>query len=105
MTHTSLFDKIIESEKLAVAISSGNFTEIKQIIEYFFKMINMEIKIEESEEFPKYFIEGRVAKIIFDGKTLGFLGDIRPRTLKKWKIKMPVSLCEISLEEILQRLA
>ena len=100
-------EKITESEKLAVAISSGNFTEIKQIIEYFFKMINMEIKIEEPGdlgEIPKYFIEGRVAEIIFDSKTLGFIGDIHPRILKKWKIKMPVALGEISLEEIFEKL-
>jgi phenylalanyl-tRNA synthetase beta chain len=98
--------KITESEKLAVAISSGNFTEINQIIKYFFKMIDMEIKIEEplTGEAPRYFIEGRVAKIIFDGKILGFMGDIHPRILKKWKIKMPVALCEISLEEIFKKL-
>lgn len=99
--------EITESEKLAIAISSGNFTEIKQIIEYFFKMINMKIKIEEPDdlgEIPKYFIEGRVAKIIFDSKTLGFIGDIHPRILKKWKIKMPVALGEIRLDEIFEKL-
>ena len=98
--------KITESESLAVAVSSGNFTEIRQVIEYLFKMINMKIKIEEAEsqETPKYFIRGRVTKIILDGKTIGFMGEIHPRILRKWKIKMPVALYEISLEEVFGKL-
>lgn len=98
--------EILESEQLAAAISSGNFTEIKQIVEYFFRMISAKIQVEEplTDENPKYFIEGRVAKIVFEGKTLGFMGEIHPRILRKWKIKMPVSLCEISLDTIFRSL-
>ena len=97
-------EKITETENLAVAVSPGNFTEIKQILEYFSKMVNMELKIKETNESPVYFINGRVAEIFLEDKKIGFMGEIHPKILRKWKIKMPVSLFEISLEEIFERL-
>ena len=95
---------ITETERLSVGISPGNFTEIKQIFEHFSKMINVKLKLEEAEEFPPYFINGRVAEIFLDDKKIGFMGEVHPRVLRKWKIKMPVSLLEISLEEIFDEL-
>ena len=97
-------EEINERENLAVAITPGNFTEIKQALEYFLKMINIEIKIKEPEEFPLHFIEGRVAEIILENKRIGFIGEIHPKILKNWRIKMPVAIFEISLKEIFERL-
>jgi len=99
-----LKDKILEEESLATAISPGNFTEIKQIIEYLSNSLNIKIKIEEAEEFPNYFIDGRVANIKFNDKLIGFIGEIHPKVLKNWRIKMPVALFEISIENILEDL-
>jgi len=97
-------DKIIETENLSVAVSPGNFTEVKQIFEYFSKMINIKLKIEIPKDNPLYFIDGRVGEIFLENKKIGFLGEIHPRILKNWKIKMPVALLEISLEEIFEKL-
>ena len=36
--------------------------------------------------------------------SLGFIGEIHPKILKNWKIKMPVALFEIDLEEIFKKL-
>lgn len=98
------FEGINEKEKLGISISSGNFTELKQIIEYLFRMINFEIKIEEPEKNPEWFIEGRSAEIIYDKKNIGVFGEIHPKILKNWKLKMPVALAEINLEEIFEKL-
>ncbi len=97
-------EEINEKENLAVAITPGNFTEIKQALEYFLKMINIEIKIKEPEEFPLHFIEGRVAEIILENKRIGFIGEIHPKILKNWRIKMPVAIFEINLEEFFEKL-
>jgi phenylalanyl-tRNA synthetase beta chain len=93
-----------ERENLACAIAPGNFTEIKQIFEYFSQMIGIKIKIEEADEFPLHFIEGRVAKIMLNEKRIGFIGELHPKILKNWKIKMPVALFEIGLKEIFEKL-
>jgi len=97
-------EKINEKNNLSVAITPGNFTELKQIIEYLFKMIDIKIELKEPEDFTQYFIDGRVAEIFLDEKSIGFIGEVHPRILKNWKIKMPVVLFEIGLEKIFKRL-
>ena len=97
--------EIKEYDHLVVAMSPGNFTETKQAIEYLFKMIGKEITLtnpKNPEKIPEHFIDGRVAEIIFKEKTIGFLGEIHPKILKNWKIKMPVALFEIDISDILK---
>lgn len=97
--------KIAEKECLAAAVSSGNFTDIRQIIEYFANFIDKKIEFKESEkDSPEYLIEGRRAELIFNGKRIGFAGEVHPRILKNWKIKMPVAIFEISLKDIFESL-
>jgi phenylalanyl-tRNA synthetase beta chain len=96
-------NKISEKENLSIGISPGNFTDVKQTLNYLLRMLGInseEISIKETENFPGYFIDGRVGEIILKGKKIGFLGEIHPKILRNWKIKMPVALAEISLEEI-----
>lgn len=91
-----------EKESLCAAITPGNFTKLRQTLEYLFKMINKKISLEETDDFPSWFIDGRVAKIRLDKKEIGFIGEIHPKILKNWKIRMPVVLLEIDLDEILE---
>lgn len=93
-----------EKESLAVAIAPGNFTDMKQILFYLFKMIGLEIILKETEETPLEYIDGRVAEILLENKSVGFIGEIHPKILKNWKIKMPVALFEISLKKIFEKL-
>jgi len=92
-----------EQENLVIAISPGNFTEIRQILEYLTRMLGIEskIKLEESDDNPSWFIDERTAKIKINNSNAGFIGEIHPRILKNWRIKMPVALLEINLKEIL----
>jgi len=97
-------DKITEHESLAIAISPGNFTELKQILEYIFRMLGIVVKISEPNNSPaSHFIEGRTIEIKIGDTTVGTLGEIHPKILNNWKIKMPVALMEISLEQVLNR--
>jgi phenylalanyl-tRNA synthetase beta chain len=93
--------QIIEKNNLAIAIIPGNFTELKQIAEYLFRIINFKINIKEPEIFPNHFIEGRIGEIISNKKLLGYIGEIHPKILKNWKLKLPVSIIEINIDEIL----
>ena len=96
---------ISETEKLCISLcsDSANFTEIKQILDYLMRMLNIEYKIKETEN--PTFIEGRIGEIIInkDNKkqTIGILGEISPTVLKNNKIKMPVSSMEIDIEMLM----
>ena len=92
----------VESESLSIGISPGNFTDIRQVVENFFESLGIEIELKETEKFPVWFISGRVAEVHIGKKSLGFLGEIHPSILRNWKIKMPVGLLEINLEEIFE---
>lgn len=96
--------KIFEEEHFSAAIAPGNFTQMKQTLEYFSKMAGLEIEVKEAQDFPPYFIDGRVADIILSNKKIGFLGEVHPKILRNWKIKMPVALFEIELKELFENL-
>ncbi len=100
----TLSEEINEKENCAAAITPGNFTQIRQNLEYLFRMLDIKIDFKESEDFPPWFIEGRVAEIILDNQRIGFIGEIHPKILKNCKIKMPLALFEISLQEIFGKL-
>lgn len=102
--------EIIEKENLAIAIAPGNFTELKQIIEYLFRMLGIQIEIKEPNKSPAHFIDGRCAEIWIEEKEktsktkIGYFGEIHPRIIKNWKIKMPIALCEIEVERVFEEL-
>ena len=96
-------DRIEEKEYLAIALAPGNFTELKQIFEYLFNMLKIKISISEPKEIPAHFIEGRTIEIKINDSTIGFLGEIHPKILKNWKIKMPVAVMEICLDKLFDR--
>ena len=100
--HEKTESKISEQTNLLIASSPANFTEIKQILDFLFKSINLNYELEDSKS--SYTIEGRTGSILFNNKEIGIIGEIHPETLKNWGIKFPVSLIEISLEEIFEKL-
>jgi len=93
---------IKEKDKLVIALTPSNFTELKQILEYMARMLSLEFKIEETEK--EGFIEGRVGKIIFNKKDIGVIGEIHPSLLKSWHLKMPLVCLELDLEDIFEKL-
>ncbi len=93
---------IKEKTKLGIAITPGNFTELRQILEYLARMLS--IKLEIKEEQKKGFIEGRTGKISYKGEEIGIIGEIHPSLLKNWHLKMPLVYLEIELEKILESL-
>jgi len=98
-----LKQNIQEKENLAIAITPGNFTEIKQIWMYLMKSLGIKTELNETEENTNHLIEGRVATITLDNKEIGILGEIHPKILKNWKIKMPVAILEVNLKEIFKK--
>ena len=96
-------DGISEEERLSVAFTPGNFTDVGQILEFLFSNLGLEIKIKEPENAFMPFVVGRVGEIFLDDDKIGFVGEVHPNVLKNWKIKMPVSLFEIQLKKVFEK--
>lgn len=97
-------ENLDEPENISCAITPGNFTDIKQTLEHLSEMIGLKLEVKEPIINPIHFIDGRVAEIQHKNKIIGFLGEIHPKILKNWKIKMPIALFEINLESIFEEL-
>lgn len=95
--------KILEEEKLSCAITPGNFTDIKQTLDYLKDTLDIELTIKEKENIKPHLIDGRSADIFLEETKIGEIGEVHPKILKNWKIKMPVSLFEINLEPIFKK--
>src|SRR3989338_5015043 len=93
-----------ENNHLAISIIDEEviFTDLKQILDYLFKMIDKSYEIKETNN--NNYIEGRVGEIIIDGKSMGYIGEIAPRVLKNWKIKTPVISLEINIDLLISQL-
>jgi len=92
-----------ETERLSISMidEKVNFTELKQVLDYLFKMLDIKYEIGNNDEHPAY-IKGRAGVIKVDGKTIGYMGEIAPRVLKNWKIKMPIVALEIDIDFLLK---
>jgi len=96
--------RIKENDKLIVAITPGNFTEIKQILDYLVSHLGLEYSLQETEKVG--FIEGRTGKISLKEtkEEIGYLGEVHPETLRKWHLKMPLAILEINLDKIYDKI-
>ncbi len=92
---------IAESEHLLIACSPSNFTDLKQILDYLSKMAGFSYALKEGTH--QDLIEGRTGVISIHGKETGFIGEVHPETLQDWNIKMPVTVIEFSLRELLSK--
>ncbi|MBU0614575.1 MAG: phenylalanine--tRNA ligase subunit beta [Nanoarchaeota archaeon] len=95
-------DEAIDHERLAYASANekADYTEVKQVLDYLLRMLNVQYSIEETEH--DSFIAGRVGRVIVDGKKVGFIGEVAPVVLIKWGIELPVAAFEINLTEIFE---
>ncbi len=96
--------KIVEEERLACSITPGNFTDVRQVLEYLGFNLGVKLEFKEQLKIETYFIDGRSADVLLNGKKIGLIGEIHPKILRNWKIKMPVALLEVNLKKILEKL-
>lgn len=92
-----IFEDIKDKDSLGIVITR-NFTEIKQILDSLFSLLNINYKVEEGEH--DSFISGRCGKIIIDDKEIGVIGEIHPLVLTNFDLGMCCSGVEIDVNEL-----
>ncbi len=81
---------------LGVSYAKANLTEATQILHAIFKNKKLELKPREHNSF----ISGRCAEILLNSKPVGIIGEIHPKVLSNWKLRMPVVALEINLDTL-----
>jgi len=97
-----LFDRTLETRSknvlhtsCVIANTQVSFTEISSILLALCNLLGKELKLEK-DNFP-YYIKGRSAKVILDGKVCGTIGEFSPEVLVKNNYQTPVCGFEIEI--------
>jgi phenylalanyl-tRNA synthetase beta chain len=79
-----------------IAHTDATYTEIKSTMQALFRScFGKEATTKASTN--HMFMEGRCAEVIFNGKSVGVLGEIIPLALENFKLRTPVAAFEINL--------
>jgi phenylalanyl-tRNA synthetase beta chain len=84
-----------------IAHADASYTEIKSTMQALLRScFGKEATTKASTN--HLFMEGRCAEVIFDGKSVGALGEIIPLALENFKLRVPVAAFEINLLAIVK---
>jgi phenylalanyl-tRNA synthetase beta chain len=100
----SFKNKIVEKWNLGVLIASNNsnYTEVKSIAESIFKINFDKNLITIRNDNNNLFLKGRCADIIYENKTIGFIGEVTPDLITKFNLHVPLSAFELNLSPLLK---
>ena len=80
----------------------GDFFDMKGVVEEFFDSLGMFKRVEYDPKAGKPFLHpGRQAQIRYDGKTLGYLGEVHPQVLDNYEIGTKAYVAVIEIPEVL----
>ena len=82
----------------AIMDSRVSFEDLQGPVHYILTSLGLNVEYKREKNY--YLIEGRTAGIYSKGKLIGIIGEVKPEILEKVKIKYPVMLSEIYLDEI-----
>jgi len=94
---------IEEKWSIGAVITHGNasYTEIKSTMQALLRSCFGKEATTKASTNPM-FMDGRCAEVLFDGKSVGAIGEIIPRALENFKLRMPVAAFEINLLAIIK---
>ena len=100
----SFKNKIVEQWNLGVLIASNksNYTEAKAIAQSILKInFGKNISTRRNDN-NNLFLKGRCAEILYESKTIGFIGEVNPDLIAKFNLHIPLSAFELNLSSLLK---
>ena len=100
----SFINKIVEQWNLGVLIASNksNYTEAKSIAQSLFQINFGKQIITRRNDNNNLFLKGRCAEILYESKTIGFIGEVNPDLITKFNLHIPLSAFELNLSPLLK---
>ncbi len=93
---------IEEATRLAVLLCDAetDYTKIKQVLDYLFSALDTGYEITATEH--DSFISGRVGRVVVGKEEVGYIGEIHPKVLDQWGIRVPVAAFELNLADLFE---
>ncbi len=80
----------------------GDFYDLKGIVEVFLEKIGLKSRINYNPDTDKPFLHpGRKAEVIYDGKVIGYLGEVHPEVADKYEIGTRTYVAVLDIPEII----
>jgi phenylalanyl-tRNA synthetase beta chain len=83
-----------------VSHPGANFSEMHSFLDILLYYLGVDYLLEPAEH--PLFLQGRCGSVMVFGKSLGFIGEVRPEVLEIKQITMPCAAFEISLDRLVQ---
>ena len=92
--------KVVDYHRVALVSAHGNadYTEARQAIDFIMKSFGIDYEVVEVEN--SSFMEGRVGRVIVNGKKIAYVGELNPKVIKNFDLNVPVCGFELNLTEL-----
>ncbi|RME54276.1 phenylalanine--tRNA ligase subunit beta [Candidatus Woesearchaeota archaeon] len=94
--------KSIKRLAWAYAGKDATFTYAKQVLDFLLNGLKKSYDIVEVEH--SSFINGRVGRVVVDGKKVAYIGEVNPQVIENFGIKLPVVAFELNLTDLYELL-
>lgn len=86
---------------VAIADPKANYTSIKGVFDETLKLLGVSCELKEDCD-GEHLIEGRSAKIVFNGQVIGCIGELHPSVLTNFGLLVPVVVFELNIDALFQ---
>lgn len=80
-----------------IAHPQANFSSIHSYLDLLFYYAGRDYLIKPTSH--SSFMEGRIGRVVVNGVELGIIGEVDPKVLENWQIKLPCSVFEIAVND------
>jgi phenylalanyl-tRNA synthetase beta chain len=92
--------RTVTSLSLLFCDREASFNDVNSHLAAVFFYLSREYTLEPLAD-PR-FVPGRAGAVLYEGRTIGVIGEFHPAVLENWGIQQPVAAAEIELDAILQ---
>lgn len=95
-------EPLTEKEHIGIALAPGNFTAMKQVVDYIIRELGL--RSDMNEAIISHCIQGRAGTVSANETTIGHIGELTPHILNTHSLTLPISIAELDLTALTQLL-
>jgi phenylalanyl-tRNA synthetase beta chain len=84
-----------------IAHANANFSEVHSCLDLLLYYLNESYTLEATGH--PAFLDGRVGRIMSDGRPLGLIGELHPEVLEGWQVGMPSVVFELEVDPLVEK--
>jgi phenylalanyl-tRNA synthetase beta chain len=84
-----------------IAHATANFSEAHSCLDLLLYYLNESYTLETIGH--PAFLEGRVGRVMSEGRPLGLIGELHPEVLERWQISMPSVVFELEVDALVEK--